>query len=247
MNEFPLAPLGSFRPLYVLGLDPGFASIGLCVYAVGPNPQDDRPVKMTVFRTSKASAKRKVRASDDNLERAKEIASWLNSVVSSYDIKIICAETMSFPRSSSVAAKMAMCWGVIAAFSALKRIPVTQASPQEIKKTMCQDKSASKEEVQASLNLLFRADLVGPNGLMTNAGIPATQLEHPYDALAAVVACRDSAEVLLLRRMVECAASTESSLLDTSPIASPSPKPTSKARTSARSSSSPSVPQTEEA
>lgn len=211
MNNCPLAPLGSFKPLYVLGIDPGFASIGLAVVAIGPNPQDDRPVRMALFRTQKSSAKRKVRASDDNLERAKEIAQWLQTMVQTYDVKLICAETMSFPRSASVAAKMAMCWGVIAAISSRDRIPVTQASPQEIKKTMCQNKSASKEEVQASLNLLFRTDLVGPNCVLADARLPGSQLEHPYDALAAVVACRDSAEVLLLRRMVECAVSTESS------------------------------------
>ena len=216
MNDCPTPPW-TFKPLYVLGIDPGFASIGLCIVAIGPNPVDDRPVRMALFRTSKSSAKRKVRASDDNLERAKEIAQWLQTMVKTYDVKIICAETMSFPRSASVAAKMAMCWGVIAAISAREKIPVSQASPQEIKKTMCQNKSASKEEVQASLNLLFRADLVGPESVLTESRIPGSQLEHPYDALAAVVACRDSAEVLLLRRMVECAVSTESSSRATSP------------------------------
>jgi Holliday junction resolvasome RuvABC endonuclease subunit len=214
----PLAPLGSFTPTYVLGIDPGFASIGLAVVALGPNPQDDRPVKMALLRTQKSNAKRKVRASDDNLERAKEIASFLQTMVSRYNIKLICAETMSFPRHASVAAKIAMCWGVVAAISTREKIPVTQASPQEIKKMMCQNKSASKEEVQASLNLLFRHDLVGPNTIL-EAGIPASQLEHPYDALAAVVACRESEVVLLLRRMIECAASTESSSRVTSPIA----------------------------
>jgi len=219
MNDYPLAPLGSFVPLYVLGIDPGFASIGLAVVAIGPNPQDDRPVKLALLRTQKSSAKRQVRASDDNLERAKEIAVWLQAMVVRYDIKLICAETMSFPRSASVAAKMAMCWGVIAAISTRGKIPVTQASPQEIKKMLCQNKSASKEDVQASLNLLFRSDLVGPKSLVAVERIPRSQIEHPYDALAAVVACRESEVVLLLRRMLECVDSTGSSLRGTSPIA----------------------------
>ena len=36
MNDCPLAPIGSFVPMYVLGIDPGFASIGLAVVALGP-------------------------------------------------------------------------------------------------------------------------------------------------------------------------------------------------------------------
>lgn len=215
--DYDLAPLGSFKPVFVLGLDPGFASIGICVVAVGPNPQDDRPVKMDVFRTSKSNAKRKVLASEDNFSRAKEIAVWLQALITRYNIQLICAETMSFPRSSSVAAKMAMCWGVIASISAREKIPVTQASPQEIKKLLCQNKAASKEDVQASLNLLFRTDLVGPQSLPVKSAIPGSQLEHPYDALAAVVACRESEVVLLLRRMVECVASTGSSSRGTFP------------------------------
>jgi crossover junction endodeoxyribonuclease RuvC len=204
-----LAPEGSFQPISVLGIDPGFASIGLSVVQMGPNPQDDRVVHMSVFQTKKASEKRKVRASEDNLERAKEISKEIGDLIQRWDVKLICAETMSFPRSSSAAAKMAMCWGVLAAIAQDRKLPITQASPQEIKKALCGKRDASKEEVQGVLNLLFRRDLVGPNSAVSQ--IAKSALEHPYDALAAVIACRESEVALLLRRMVPCTVSTRSS------------------------------------
>ena len=66
-----------------------------------------QPMKMGVIRTEKSSAKRQVRASEDNLDRAKEIAEEIQKLVKDYNIQLICAETMSYPRNSSAAAKMA--------------------------------------------------------------------------------------------------------------------------------------------
>ena len=53
----------------VLGLDPGFASIGAAVFELSKTGEVVSEV--SVFKTSKSDKKRKVRASDDNLRRAR--------------------------------------------------------------------------------------------------------------------------------------------------------------------------------
>lgn len=194
---------------FVLGVDPGFASIGWSVLRVYQS--DEIPVAVGVIRTEKSSAKRKVRASEDNLERAKEIAAELRALIEQHQIKLICAETMSYPRNSAAAAKMAMCWGVLAALAGEYDLPITQATPQEVKKAVTGKKDASKEEVQEGVKRLYPAlaEAVTKNGgPYILRDVPRSLWEHPYDATAAVVACRESEVFLLARRMASCAGST---------------------------------------
>lgn len=186
--------------VYVLGLDPGFASIGYTVYKLGT---PDEVVRMGLIRTEKSSAKRNVRASEDNLERARTIAEELQALLKEFDIRLICAETMSFPRNSSAAAKMAMCWGVMAALSLQHSIPVAQATPQEVKKAVTGQKDASKEDVQAALKKRWALEALVEE-------IPPSKQEHPFDALAVVIACSGSEVFRFARKMVvaSCEAST---------------------------------------
>lgn len=183
----------------VLGLDPGFASIGYALVLLDGGGRMI-PQRMGVFHTEKSSAKRKVFASDDNVRRACEIYSFVRGLMTEGPhgpVRAVCAETMSFPRSSSVAAKMAMCWGVLAALSQQLDVPILQASPMELKLRVAASKKASKEEVQAALEKTFGAEQLR----VLCEGVTKTTLEHPYDALGAVVACRESEVLRLARRM----------------------------------------------
>lgn len=194
---------------FVLGIDPGFASIGWAVLKL--TATGEQPVEMGVIRTEKSTAKRNVRASEDNLERAKEIATELRTLIDKYRVQLICAETMSYPRNSSAAAKMAMCWGVLAALAGQYNIPIAQATPQEVKKAVTGKKDASKDEVQEAVRTLF-PELQGGEakhgGPYILKAVPRSLWEHPYDATAAVIACRQSEVLLLARRMASCAEST---------------------------------------
>ena len=193
-------------PVYVLGIDPGFASVGYVVVNIAS--ENLTPVKMGLIETVKSANKRNVRASEDNLERAKEIADALQKLIKDYNIRLICAETMSYPRNSGAAAKMAMCWGVIAALAHQHSIPVTQASPQEVKKAVCGKKDASKEEVQAAVAARFPVVAAHDKDGDGILNVAKSKQEHPYDALAVVVACSTSEVFLFARRMAKCEAST---------------------------------------
>ncbi len=184
----------------VMGLDPGFSKIGYSIVRLGEGI--DTPIRMGLIQTKKSDKKLKVMASDDNFQRAKKIALELGQLVASAEIsespiRVFCVEAKSFPRNASSAAKVAMFWGVLAKLSVDTGIPVVQARPQEIKQKLCKKAKASKAEVQEACRTIFGGHVLDP----LVDGIADSNLEHPYDSLAAVVACSDSETVRLARRM----------------------------------------------
>jgi Holliday junction resolvasome RuvABC endonuclease subunit len=181
------------KPVLV-GIDPGFASVGLAVVEL--RASNDHVVAVKVLRTEKSSAKKNLLASDDNLRRAREISCELRKVLFSDDYQVvgICAESMSFPRNASAAAKVAMTWGILAALA--QDTPIFQCSPQELKFRVVGSKTASKEDVQAALLQRFGADVAK----LLDA--PPSQHEHAYDALGAVVACGDADQIRMVRKMM---------------------------------------------
>jgi Holliday junction resolvasome RuvABC endonuclease subunit len=181
--------------LALVCLDPGFASIG---YARLVIPSDARPsVEMFgVFHTVKSDKKQKVLATEDNVSRAMKIAKFLRQLTTTGNGRVIgfCAEAMSFPRSASVAAKMAMTWGALASLSEAASIPILQTSPQAVKRALCGMASATKEEVQAAVEKLY------PETLVQKRAIKKGDLEHCFDALAVGHVMLDSDVVKMTRR-----------------------------------------------
>lgn len=176
----------------VLGLDPGFANLGYAVLTLDPAP---RVVAFGVFQTAASVKKRNVLSVEDNVRRAVSIARHLRWLATyAPNTVAICAEAMSFPRSSSVAAKVALTWGAIASLSEAAAIPILQASPQHVKKETCGVKTATKEEVQAVVERLY------PEIVPWRTAIPHSAWEHPHDALAVAHVMLQSDLVQMMRR-----------------------------------------------
>ena len=180
------------REVFVLGADPGFASFGYCVMQLLPD--SEKIIEVNVIRTKKDTKKQNILAADDNLRRTRAIFAALNGVLSEYPISVITAEMMSYPRSSSVAAKMSLAWGVIASLSEGNQIPIAQASPQKIKKAICGNSKASKDDVQDALRRRYKGEF-----FPFQKALPAGQWEHGFDAVGSVVTCLDS-DVLRMAR-----------------------------------------------
>jgi Holliday junction resolvasome RuvABC endonuclease subunit len=183
----------------ILGIDPGFANCGYAVVLLGADGTL-RPTSMGVFNTDKSTAKRNVLASDDNVRRSREIYRFMRDLLRDGPhgvVRAICAETMSFPRNASTSAKMALCWGVVAALSEEFDIPVLQATPQGLKLAVAGNRSASKEDIKKALEKKFGKQVLTELCEETTA----SKQEHPFDALGAVVACGDSEVLRLARRM----------------------------------------------
>jgi len=175
----------------VIGIDPGFASAGIAV--VDLLPRGERVRLLDVCETQKAQKKRAVYASDDNVRRAGELAEFLEVALKLWKPVAICVESMSFPRNASSAQKVGIAWGVVAALAWKYDLPIVQQSPQAVKKAVCGDKAAPKEAVEAALRKMY------PECATFDRYVPRSKREHPFDALAVVVACRGS-ELLLLAR-----------------------------------------------
>ncbi len=178
--------------MIALGIDPGFSCFGWALVSVTV----PSIIRMGVIRTAKADKKQRVLATEDNVERTRLIHRALRGLLDG-DImpSVVCAEAMSFPRSSSVAAKVALAWGVIVSSVEARGLPMLQCSPQECKRRVCGSKSASKGEVQFAVLKHFGNEA---EGLLE--GVPASLHEHAYDAAAMVLACSDSDVMRALRR-----------------------------------------------
>ena len=129
----------------------------------------------------------------------------------------IRAEAMSYPPGASSAAKISICWGVLATITREYGIPLKQASPQDIRKALnlpdrsvkrekrpkrpkgspkeprqkrtSKEKEQIKDDVLRAMEARFGADTIAI--LLVRAGITRKDdKRHPIDALAAAVAIR---------------------------------------------------------
>lgn len=177
----------------VIGLDPGFAKTGVAVIDV--HMGGDRLILLDVLRTQKSKVKTEVRASDDKVRRAQEMASALESLIRTHHPVAIAAEAMSFGmRNGGTQILIGIAWGVMAAVATMDamQIPIVQASPMQIKRVLCGNSKATKEEVIAAVQVKF-PDAKWPKvrGLW----------EHAADAVGAIYACRDSGVIQMARRL----------------------------------------------
>lgn len=181
----------------VLGLDPGFASVGCCVMEL--TPHGERVVETLVFKTEKSDKKRKVRASDDNFRRGQELSAMLVGLLHRHpNVKAVCAEFMSHPRNASVSGQLGSFWGIVELLTYIWKLPMLQASPQEIKKVLTGKKNASKAEVQAALRERYPGQFDAYEATITRK----EDREHGYDASGAVVACLDSDVIQMMRGLL---------------------------------------------
>lgn len=179
----------------VLGIDPGFAAVGFAVVELA---EPLNVLKLGVWRTNK---KRMVKAADDSMRRGREVSAGIitHFIDPKISIAVICIEGVSLPRNASTSFKLGMCYGVIAALAEIHGFPVIQVSPQELKKAVCGNSTASKEEIAAALDVRFGRSFAPE---LVQHGFPAGVHEHAYDALGSVVAGMNSEVFRLVRRLV---------------------------------------------
>jgi crossover junction endodeoxyribonuclease RuvC len=165
----------------VLGIDPGFSSMGWAIADVDAGVV--RVELIGVFRTEKDTKRTNTRSSEDNIRRAGMLYDCLCATIKCNNVKVIATETMSWPRNAGVVAKMGVAWGVIAAASRQYGVPITQASPMVLKRAVTGNGKASKEEMIAAIRTRY-PDLKWPN--------QETLQEHAADAAGSIIACMDS-------------------------------------------------------
>lgn len=175
------AQRGHMLSSIVVGVDPGFAALGLA--AVDITPGVERIIEASVIRTEKSHRKLDVRASDDNVRRATELSAGMCVFCSRFRPIALACEAQSWPRNAGSSAKVGIAWGVVAAVGYRFGIPIVQVSPQQLKHAVVGKKTASKDEVIEAIERRFPA---------VSWPTPTSIIEHAADAVAAVIACSDS-------------------------------------------------------
>ena len=166
--------------MIVLGADPGLASFGWAIVRLEEDTM--RCLALGVIVTKKGKGQG-VLVTDDLHRRGQELRRALVEVMGTYPISLVCAESISYPRNAAAAAMIGRAWGVLDAELDRQRLPVISASPQAIKKAATGRISASKDEVAEGLDKRLEGALRPMLGKFTK-----TLVEHPVDALGAVVA-----------------------------------------------------------
>lgn len=181
----------------ILGLDPGFANFGWSI-VTGPSISKLRVVELGCFETVKSDKKMNVLDADDDFRRVKLLSRFVHHLHDEWAFAMVCAETLSPPRSSTVAKKMGMVWGMLADFCQVSAMPMVQATPKQIKTELCPGKGKPTDKM---LHAAVRKRYPNAGQLMKES-LPTkeTKHEHPYDSLGAVEVCKSSDLMLTLFR-----------------------------------------------
>jgi Holliday junction resolvasome RuvABC endonuclease subunit len=184
----------------IVGVDPALRNLGwVRVRLVTGVIAGIEVLGMGVISTEPSSKKRHVLASDDNLRSIRELDAEFDRMLRGWGngfgpTSAIVAESMSFPRNSSAAAKVALSWGMIGTRANVLGVPVVQASPQEVRKGLDLAKNASKDVVREAILRIFEKELTGHL-----KDVPEGKWNHAFDALAVVLACQQSDVIRALR------------------------------------------------
>lgn len=177
--------------MIVLGIDTGLAKLGWALVDLRPDRAE--LLELGLVRTAKSDRKLNVRASSDRLRRSREQARALESI-GLERVSLVCIEGQSWPRSASSSALIGMSFGIVATLAELHGLPICEASPQEIKRTVTGSASSSKASVLEAIS-----ELEGFGSLGSHLQpIPPSMREHPVDAIGAVLACRRAEIVVAL-------------------------------------------------
>lgn len=169
--------------MHVLGVDGGLAHMGVAKGIIGA-AKDVVIQEGAVYSTAPSSKKLGVRKSDDNMRRARIIASALSEAVVHWKPTILVYEAQSFGMRGQIAARQAAtAFGIIAATAQHHGLAMLCVTPMDIKKAVCPDvKKAGKLEVVDAVCRLSPA-LEWPED--------EKLWEHLADASGAIFAVRD--------------------------------------------------------
>lgn len=171
----------------IIGVDPGLATFGVCVYAL----KSERPVAMDVFTSAKG--KTKASESEDRQRRALELRQWLVPHVRQFQPRMACIEAMSFPRSARASALISLGWGVLISVLDEYNCAAVHVPPTRIKRAFCGPGKVTDERLYAAIHERY------PDAAPILAGIAASRHQHALDALGAIEASRNEQLFVMLK------------------------------------------------
>jgi crossover junction endodeoxyribonuclease RuvC len=173
----------------ILGIDPGFASMGWAVISFEDDGPACRSAGLIKTRRDPMHSKH-----DDNLFRIQRIAQALERLEELFEPAFVACEAMSWTRHANADRAVAMAWGAIG--TALLEVPIIQISPVDVKDRLCGMKTASKALVEERV----RDRIKGADGWLDR--VARTQRNHVADAMAVALSCSEHTSFKMARRMI---------------------------------------------
>ncbi len=125
----------------LLACDVAFGNLGWVVLDAG------KPIASGVIVTEKTKRKN-VLVSNDYYNRSSKIATELEEVIKTYDVKGLLGELPSGgAKSSRAAIQMNMATGIVASVCTLKKLPAEFCTPNDVKKITIGKLNATKQEI----------------------------------------------------------------------------------------------------
>lgn len=179
---------------FVLSCDPGLATFGSVVIKLGS--YEDRCVFASTFTSKPSNKKQNIFASDDRVRRARSLQNHLEDIGEMFDIVAIASESMSFPRGTNAVCCISLAWGVLAAFSEERRIPIVSSMPKEWRKYVCSEHGVEPTEDNSHASSLLD---IPSAGKFIDSINPESLRVHARDALGVFCWARQTDVIRIIR------------------------------------------------
>ena len=159
----------------VLGVDPGFASVGLAFIHLSEGQY--RTEHLEVVRTKRSNLKKNIW--DDNYERCELIGKRVTELIEYYSPQLVAIEAESWTRTHTDSV-VGLGRGVIYGITSSRGLPTSQWHPKQVRDALLNKQQASKSDLE---------DWLGKNVLDFHRKLtPITKSQQNHAADAASVA-----------------------------------------------------------
>lgn len=161
----------------VLGIDPSLSNWGMSLCELDIANSAIAVQKLEIVKTEPSKVKQ-VRRNSDDLERARQLALAMKSMIADNNVRLVFVEVPHGSQSARAMASYGICIGVLASCEA----PMFQLSERELKETVLGTHKATKEEMIRKITELH------PEGKWPRrkGEIVLSTAEHLADATAAI-------------------------------------------------------------
>ena len=139
----------------ILACDPSFTAWGWVVL------EGHIPIAQGVIVTKPDNKKKKIRASEDNARRVREIIQQLDRIIEKYHVTYIVSEMPHGSQNYKGAVMIGVVTGILEGFNVLRNIPVEWYLENDAKRALFGRISASKEQVKDAVADLYEVYWTG--------------------------------------------------------------------------------------
>jgi len=138
------------KTMNILTNDPSFTAWGWAIV-----DEDDDVVDSGCIKTAPDYKKKRIRKSDDRIQRAEWIISHLYNLVDEHKVELILAELPHGSQNAQAAIMIGMVAGILATLAFSRDIPIEYYSEQDAKKALLGKKAATKDDIIEAVGKLY--------------------------------------------------------------------------------------------